>query len=69
MALDNAQVLANLQEQLRLVEQQLIELDKTSLRLAGAIDVLQQIEQSKSVPEPEPEPENAPIYGARVERN
>jgi len=47
MALENAEVLKNLQEQLTQVQQQLEVGRNTILRLQGAIDVLSQIEDSK----------------------
>ena len=53
MALDNSEVLKNLQEQLTQVQQQLEVGRSTALRLQGAIEVLQQIEESKETPETE----------------
>ena len=53
MALDNSEVLKNLQEQLTQVQQQLEVGRTTALRLQGAIEVLQQIEDSKETPETE----------------
>jgi len=53
MALDNSEVLKNLQEQLTQVQQQLEVGRTTALRLQGAIEVLQQIEESKEAPETE----------------
>jgi len=53
MALDNSEVLKNLQEQLVQVQQQLETGRATALRLQGAIEVLQQIEESKETPETE----------------
>ena len=47
MALENVEVLGNLQNQLNQVEEQLSSLTNTRLRLLGAIEVLQQIENSK----------------------
>ena len=47
MALENVEVLGNLQNQLNQVEEQLNALTNTRLRLLGAIEVLQQIENSK----------------------
>jgi len=47
MALDNSEVLKNLQEQLTQVQQQLETGRATMFRLQGAIEVLQQIEDSK----------------------
>ena len=43
-ALNNEEVLANLKQQLVIAEE-------TRLKLIGAIDVLQQIEESQAVPE------------------
>ena len=51
MALENVEVLGNLQNQLNQVEEQLSSLTNTRLRLLGAIEVLQQIEESKLVKE------------------
>ncbi len=47
MALENAEVLGNLRQQLEEVTKQLNQLTETRLKLLGAIDVLEQIEQSK----------------------
>ena len=47
MTLENVEVLGNLQNQLNQVEEQLSSLSNTRLRLLGAIEVLQQIENSK----------------------
>ena len=47
MALDNSEVLKNLEEQLTTVQQQVSTGQATILRLQGAIEVLQQIEDSK----------------------
>ena len=47
MALDNSEVLKNLEEQLTQVQQQVSTGQATILRLQGAIEVLQQIEDSK----------------------
>ena len=47
MTLENVEVLGNLQNQLNQVEDQLSSLSNTRLRLLGAIEVLQQIENSK----------------------
>ena len=47
MALENAEVLKNLQTQLTQVQEQLEVGRATALRLQGAIDVLTQIEGSK----------------------
>ena len=48
MALENVEVLGNLQNQLNQVEEQLNALTNTRFRLLGAIEVLQQIENSKA---------------------
>ena len=50
MALDNAEVLGNLKSQLREVTTKLNELNETRVKLLGAIDVLEQIEESKTEP-------------------
>ena len=50
MALDNAEVLGNLKSQLKEVSGQLNQLTETRLKLLGAIDVLEQIEESKTEP-------------------
>ena len=50
MALDNATVLENLKSQLKEVSGKLNELNETRIKLLGAIDVLEQIEESKSEP-------------------
>ena len=47
MALENATVLENLKSQLKEVAGKLNELTETRLKLLGAIDVLEQIEDSK----------------------
>ena len=52
MALDNATVLENLKSQLTEVTKKLNELTETRLKLLGAIDVLEQIEESKPKPVP-----------------
>ena len=62
MALDNAEVLKNLQEQLTQVQQQVATGQTTVLRLQGAIDVLTQIEDST-----EETTEEAPVDGGEVE--
>ena len=51
MALDNATVLENLKSQLKEVSSQLNNLNETRVKLLGAIDVLEQIEESKVKPE------------------
>ena len=50
MTLDNATVLGNLKSQLKEVSGQLNNLTETRLKLLGAIDVLEQIEESKTEP-------------------
>ncbi len=50
MTLDNATVLENLKSQLKEVAGKLNELTETRLKLLGAIDVLEQIEESKTEP-------------------
>ena len=62
MALDNSEVLKNLQEQLVQVQQQLETGRATALRLQGAIEVLQQIEDSKVET-----PETEVVDGGEVE--
>ena len=51
MALENATVLENLKSQLKEVTVQLNTLNETRVKLLGAIDVLEQIEESKVKPE------------------
>ena len=62
MALDNSEVLKNLQEQLTTVQQQVATGQATVLRLQGAVDVLTQIEDSK-----EETTEEAPVDGGQEE--
>ena len=50
MALSNSEVLENLKSQLKEVTGQLNNLTETRLKLLGAIDVLEQIEESKTEP-------------------
>ena len=50
MALDNVTVLGNLISQLKEVSGKLNELNETRVKLLGAIDVLEQIEESKTEP-------------------
>ena len=50
MALSNDEVLGNLKSQLKEVSGQLNQLTETRLKLLGAIDVLEQIEESKMEP-------------------
>ena len=47
MALENSEVLENLKEQLKTVSEQYETLATTRMKLIGAIDVLEQIEESK----------------------
>ena len=47
MALSNEEVLGNLKVQLEEVQKQLDSLTTTRLKLMGAVDVLEQIEESK----------------------
>ena len=51
MALSNDEVLGNLKSQLKEVSSQLNQLTETRFKLLGAIDVLEQIEESKVKPE------------------
>ena len=48
MALDNAEVLSELKERYTTIVEQLNELSNTRIKIQGAIDVLQQIEDSKA---------------------
>ena len=48
MALENSEVLQNLTVQLEQVTEQVNSLTNTRIRLLGAFEVLQQIEQSKT---------------------
>ena len=50
MALDNSEVLGNLKSQLKEVSSQLNQLTETRFKLLGAIDVLEQSEESKTEP-------------------
>ena len=52
MALSNEEVLGNLKGQLEEVQKQVDSLTTTRLKLNGAIDVLDQIEESKKEDEP-----------------
>ena len=47
MALENAEVLSELKERYTTIVEHLNELSKTRVKIQGAIDVLQQIEDSK----------------------
>ena len=53
MALSNAEVLENLQKQKVEIEKQLESLRTTYLKVLGAIDALEQIEESNAEPEEE----------------
>ena len=57
MALSNDEVLENLKSQLKEVSGQLNQLTETRLKLLGAIDVLEQIEESKKEETIEPKVE------------
>ena len=57
MALDNPTVLENLKSQLKEVAGKLNELTETRVKLLGAVDVLEQIEESKKEETVEPEVE------------
>tara|TARA_B100000035_G_scaffold250840_1_gene219841 strand:- start:299 stop:481 length:183 start_codon:yes stop_codon:yes gene_type:complete len=57
MALDNATVLENLKNQRVEIEKQMDNLRNTYLKVLGAIDALEQIEEAKSL-ESEPEEES-----------
>ena len=48
MALENGEVLQNLTQQLQEVTQQLNQLGETRVKLIGAIEVLQQIEETNN---------------------
>ena len=48
MALENGEVLGNLKQQLEEVSKQLNQLTETRIKLLGAVDVLEQIEDSKN---------------------
>ena len=61
MALENGEVLQNLTNQLQEVTQQLNQLGGTRVKLIGAIEVLQQIEETNNpAPAPEAPAEEAP---------
>ena len=68
MALDNATVLANLKKQLEEVTKQINAAEITRLKLTGAVDVLEQIEESNEV-ETSPLTEVLPGDEEEVERN
>ena len=48
MALENASILEELKERYKTITNQLNELSNTRIKIEGAIDVLQQIEDSKA---------------------
>ena len=66
MALENGEVLQNLTTQLQEVTQQLNTLGETRVKLIGAIEVLQQIEQENN-PAPEAPAEEAPVEESPAE--
>ena len=66
MALENGEVLQNLKNQLQEVTQQLNTLGETRVKLIGAIEVLQQIEQENN-PAPEAPAEEAPVEESPAE--
>ncbi len=66
MALENGEVLQNLTNQLQEVTQQLNTLNETRVKLLGAIEVLQQIEQENN---PAPVAEETPAEEAPVEES
>jgi len=71
MALENGEVLQNLTNQLQEVTQQLNTLGETRVKLIGAIEVLQQIEETNNpapvAEDPAPVAEEAPAEVAPVE--
>ena len=64
MALENGEVLQNLTNQLQEVTQQLNTLGETRVKLIGAIEVLQQIEETNNTA---PVAEETPAVEAPVE--
>ena len=66
MALENGEVLQNLTNQLQEVTQQLNQLGETRVKLIGAIEVLQQIEETNT-PAPEAPAEEAPVEESPAE--
>ena len=64
MALENGEVLKNLTNQLQEVTQQVNQLTETRIKLLGAIEVLQQIEEKNN---PAPVAEETPAVEAPVE--
>ena len=68
MALENGEVLQNLTQQLQEVTQQLNTLQETRVKLIGAIEVLQQIEETNnSAPVAEAPPVEAPVEETTTE--
>ena len=68
MALENGEVLQNLTQQLQEVTQQLNTLQETRVKLIGAIEVLQQIEETnKPAPVAEAPPVEAPAEETTTE--
>ena len=61
MALENSEVLENLTKQLQEVTQQVNQLTETRIKLLGAIEVLQQIEESNN-----PTPEESEVASTEV---
>ena len=64
MALENGEVLQNLTNQLQEVTQQLNQLGETRVKLLGAIEVLQQIEETNN---PAPVAEEVPTEVAPID--
>ena len=61
MALENSEVLENLTKQLQEVTQQVNQLTETRIKLLGAVEVLQQIEESNN-----PAPEGGEVASTEV---
>ena len=61
MALENSEVLENLTKQLQEVTQQVNQLTETRVKLIGAIEVLQQIEETNN-----PTPEEGEVASTEV---
>ena len=68
MTLSNEEVLGNLKAQLEEVSKQLDNITSTRLKLLGAIDVLEQIEESKKEDEVQ-ETGTVEVVEKEVERN
>ena len=68
MTLSNEEVLGNLKAQLEEVTKQLDSISATRLKLLGAIDVLEQIEESNAEDEV-PETGTVEVVEKEVERN